>query len=503
LAFFRVEQRSGSEKLARPVKLARRAPRVEARIAVIGYPAQDPRIPEPELMRKIFDDVFETKRLAPGAVTSVRPERFGHDSSTLGGNSGSLVLDLSSGEAVGVHFSGGFLRSNFAVRADIVADRLATAQGELRRSRAVVAAAVSRSALVSRRSAFEGATMQNRTSNGSLTFTIPVTVTVSLGGLGAPSLAPVTAGRRAAEPALDLDAGAAGDDGETEDDEATAASYRDRKGYDEDFLGEDMVVSLPRVVKKKNDVLTFENGNGKDLVLRYQHFSVVMSKSRRLCFFSAVNIDGGKSKKTKRPAWRFDPRIPKALQIKDECYGNPPKFSRGHMTRREDPAWGSATEAALGNDDSMHVTNAVPQMQAFNSPIWLALEDYALQHAREDKMAISVFTGPYFKRSDPTLFGVKVPTSFWKIIAFVHDDTGELCATGYEMADDEVGEEFVFGQFTSPQLKRTTQVSIAAIAAKAGLDLGELPAVDAFADEEEAVGVRPYLESLEQIRFIR
>ena len=30
----------------------------------------------------------------------------------------------------------------------------------------------------------------------------------------------------------------------------------------------------------------------------------------------------------------------------------------------------------------MHVTNTTPQMQAFNSPIWLALEDYALQHAQ-------------------------------------------------------------------------------------------------------------------------
>ena len=68
-----------------------------------------------------------------------------------------------------------------------------------------------------------------------------------------------------------------------------------------------------------------------------------------------------------------------------ECYGNPPKFSRGHMTRREDPVWGKPDEAALGNADSMHVTNVTPQMQSFNAPIWLGLEDYALQHARRTK----------------------------------------------------------------------------------------------------------------------
>ena len=81
----------------------------------------------------------------------------------------------------------------------------------------------------------------------------------------------------------------------------------------------------------------------------------------------------------------------------------------------------------------MHVTNTTPQMQAFNAPIWLALEDYALGHAKEDEMKISVFTGPYFDDHDPEMYGVRIPRAFWKIIAFVHDETGELCATGYEM----------------------------------------------------------------------
>ena len=103
------------------------------------------------------------------------------------------------------------------------------------------------------------------------------------------------------------------------------------------------------------------------------------------------------------------------------------------MTRREDPGWGSPTTAKRGNDDSMHVTNTTPQMQAFNAPIWLALEDYALQHAREDEMKISVFTGPYFTDNDPEMYGVWIPVAFWKVIAFIHDRTGKLCATGYEM----------------------------------------------------------------------
>ena len=82
------------------------------------------------------------------------------------------------------------------------------------------------------------------------------------------------------------------------------------------------------------------------------------------------------------------------------------------MTRREDPVWGDVDTAELGNADSMCVTNTTPQMQAFNSPIWLALEDYALDHARSDAMRISVFTGPYFAEDDPTRYGVRIPLRF-------------------------------------------------------------------------------------------
>jgi endonuclease G, mitochondrial len=49
-----------------------------------------------------------------------------------------------------------------------------------------------------------------------------------------------------------------------------------------------------------------------------------MSTTRRLCRFSAVNIDGNRPKKLARVGWRTDPRIPANVQIKAECYGNRP-----------------------------------------------------------------------------------------------------------------------------------------------------------------------------------
>ena len=38
-----------------------------------------------------------------------------HDASTLGGNSGSAVIDVESGEVIALHFVGADLRANYAV----------------------------------------------------------------------------------------------------------------------------------------------------------------------------------------------------------------------------------------------------------------------------------------------------------------------------------------------------------------------------------------------------
>ena len=279
--------------------------------------------------------------------------------------------------------------------------------------------------------------------------------------------------------------------------EAVPEDYRDRVGYDPRFLGSQFEVPLPMLVgAAAQDVLEFTVDGTTDHVLRYEHFSVVMSRERRLCRFSAVNIDGKNSKRKRRVGWRIDPRIPRTAQIRDECYGDPPRFARGHMTRREDPVWGSDVTAARGNADSMHVTNVVPQMQPFNAGIWLGLEDYALDNAREDDMRISVFTGPFLAASDPIRDGVRIPRRFWKVIAFVHDETGALCATGYTMSQEKfiTQQEFVFGAH------ETAQVSIRSIEQGADVSFGTLVQADPFVEAEEAVS--PRLTDFSQIKFV-
>ncbi len=492
LAFFEFDISSGNSSLAKPIELATTVFETE-NVATIGYPAFDSRIPDTDLMENIYGRIYNKKRLAPGGITRVEQNRLLHNCTTLGGNSGSVVFDLDHGQAVGLHFSGTFLATNYAVRSDVVKkflDRVRSGrvrpQTPTRRSRTSAEAPRTRYTDVSRLS-------------GSASVTVPLTVTISLGGAGERMTA---LSRHRLPPAPSRD-----DEADIEiEEEAAASDYRDRVGYQAHFFGDNFVVELPTVERDADDVLGFDVDGQSETVLHYEHFSVVMCRSRRMCFYSAVNIDGNLSKKSKRGAWKWDPRVPKSQQIMKECYGDPPKFSRGHMTRREDPAWGNT--AKRGNDDSMHVTNATPQMQAFNSPIWLALEDYALDHAREDDMRISVFTGPYFDQGDPVMYGVQIPLAFWKIIAFIHDETGELCATGYEMNQEgslQPEEEFVFGPLTSPHLNVATQVSIRSIEARSGITFDGLASRDPLAGEEERLGgAMPALPlaALEQIRFI-
>lgn len=492
VSFFEIEVIAGDEKLARPIELATRVAQTE-NVAAIGYPAYDSRIPEPDLMERIYGKVYNKKRLAPGGVTRVEETRILHNCTTLGGNSGSVLVDLESGQALGLHYSGSFLTTNYAVRADVVAALLARVRAGGPRTESSARPAPARGAGVT---ATVGTVQARADVLGSLT--IPLTITVSVGDSSA----------TAALPKIAPFAAALGDAsaGEVEGEEGRVEDYRDRGGYQPDFLGVD--VALPSVERDAGDILEFEFGGKTETELRYEHYSVVMNRPRRMCFFSAVNINGNLSKKSKRVGWKWDPRIPKSQQIMNECYGAPPRFSRGHMSRREDPAWGDEAAAKRGNEDSMHVTNTTPQMQAFNAPIWLALEDYALEHAREDGMNISVFTGPYFSEADPTMYGVRIPLSFWKIIAFLHDETGLLCATGYEMNQEASllpEEEFVFGAFTSPQLGKATQVSIRSIAAKSGISFGDLAQFDPLDSGEEgreAVADQPLLLALEQVRFV-
>jgi endonuclease G len=126
MAFLRVDWTSNAEAGKRaPIQLADSLEPAH-NVAVIGYPAKDTRTRIPDEMDRIFGEIYNVKRLAPGDVTDLLEQgRFiAHDCTTLGGNSGSVVLDLQTGKATALHFAGRERDRNFAVAAPVVRTRL-------------------------------------------------------------------------------------------------------------------------------------------------------------------------------------------------------------------------------------------------------------------------------------------------------------------------------------------------------------------------------------------
>jgi V8-like Glu-specific endopeptidase len=121
IAFLRVQRRTGG---TRPpfIPVAESDIAENARVVVVGYPARAPKsvIPDQTEMDRLYRNRYDVKRAAPGYTMSMENQTTRHDCTTLGGNSGSVVLDLETGKAVGLHFAGLYQESNYAVRASVL-----------------------------------------------------------------------------------------------------------------------------------------------------------------------------------------------------------------------------------------------------------------------------------------------------------------------------------------------------------------------------------------------
>lgn len=274
-------------------------------------------------------------------------------------------------------------------------------------------------------------------------------------------------------------------------------SYSKRDGYSPTFVDQRHELPLPKPGRLSSDLAPVTNSGNvasqNGFELKYTHFSVLQSKSRRMPICSAVNIDGEHRIPgvARTDIWRRDPRIALRYQNHRDAYGNQNQglFSRGHMTRREDPNWGDQATAELADMDTFHVTNAAPQQQGFNAGVWLSLEDYVLENTDEADMRVSVLTGPILDDGDPEYFGIKVPVAFFKIVAFKHFRTKKLTTIGYKRSQSsylstKARSRFVFGDFDD------TQVSIAGLAADTGLGLSEWQSHDVMAQAGANLEVR-------------
>jgi endonuclease G, mitochondrial len=280
-------------------------------------------------------------------------------------------------------------------------------------------------------------------------------------------------------------------------------NYDDREGFDESFLG--VPVPLPMLGDDLTaDVVTYTDAHGQEQhVLRYHHYSVVMSHSRKFAFVTAVNIDGHRRFSIDRDAdrWAFDPRIPKDLQVGPPIYARN-DLDRGHLVRRQDPDWGAGLqEAKQANDDTFHFTNCTPQHKDFNRnpQTWHGLEDYILNNASSNQLRVCVFNAPVLAADDPPYRGIQIPRRFWKVVVTRTED-GSLHSSAYMLTQADLvvslEEEFEFGPY------KTFQVPIETIETASNLDFGNLRDADRFPPGlEEDVEPQIELESLADVRL--
>jgi endonuclease G len=264
-----------------------------------------------------------------------------------------------------------------------------------------------------------------------------------------------------------------------------------RTGYQPNFLAVEVALpGLPAALAA--DVTLLSDGTSE---LRYMHYSVVMSASRKLAWFSATNIDGATSVSLSRTdrdpnhpetsdiaeplaadVWWFDGRIPSADQVGATIYDGT-DFDFGHLTRRLDPVWGDPVSTRVANDDTFHLTNCAPQAHALNTGTWAQLEDAVLAAARDHKLKFIVITGPVLNPADPVIREVQIPLSFWKVVGYL--DGANLTAMGFLQSQaDLVTKIGQAAHLTELDKAEQWHVPISDIVGLTTLDFGPLEAAD-------------------------
>lgn len=458
-------------------------------IAVIGYPAFDPRNNAAE-QDKLFDSEYGFKRLQPGELHGrTSAESFGkivspaaHDCSTLGGNSGSCVVDLANGEILALHFGGRYHEKNFAVpsfelaRDGRVVDCGVSFAGSPTGGSPAWSDWWSKADLVEigEEDAVGGdgagstpapapptgrAVSRLQTASDEITIEIPLQITVRLGAPAADDKEPLTGGETA--------------DGGGDIVEALVEPWRDsdyvsRSGYDAYFLG--IEVPMP---KPADESVLAKTRDGRR-ILDYQNFSVAMHGSRRLALFTASNVSADPTQKRPDPRkkytrralsglgkndqerWFLDPRLDDKFQLPDVFFTRDRRaFDKGHIVRRDDVAWGATyDELRRANGDTYHVTNCSPQVAEYNrsgsgKDNWGDLENHVLSTAASQRLA--VFAGPVLAPDDEVFLGAgggrnkiraKIPSRFWKVI--VANTADGLAAFGFVLEQDLAAVEFEF-----------------------------------------------------------
>ncbi len=487
---------------------------VDLDVVTVGYPARDHRN-NPQVQDRVFRSVYDVKRVQPGKLRARRRIRsFGnqvlaltHDCSTLGGNSGSALVDPQTGRVVALHFAGRYLDANFAVPTwELARDRRVVARGlgfagvvepskEVRRAWTTVDVGPPPTTAEPTASAVTTAPSHPAPVT---TLTVPLHITVTLG-----------------DPTPQVSAGVGPGPASTTSAPVEWPSrvpiiyprLNRRGGYWDDFLRlqDDVVLPMPHLTDAGREVAApLEDGTFE---LAYHKFSIVMHKHRRLALFGAAMVDwrphrrkADGRKPTRRQLtglpegyaeeWTNDPRIADEHQLPDVFFTDDrTAFDKGHIVRRDDVVWGNSfREMQKANGDTYHTTNCSPQTAVFNRSSrgvdnWGDLENLVQKQTKEERAV--TFAGPVFADDDPVFVGedlagrveVQIPRRYWKIVVVRGDDGARAFGFVVEQSLDDVELEFAVPQRWTPHMRAIADIEAMC---NGWLDLSYLVPYDQF-----------------------
>lgn len=431
---------TGAE-LPDPLPLSERAAQLDERVCLIGYPAYDSRN-DADAQARYFKGLFDVKRFAPGFVTQAldgaEDSLLQHDCTSLGGNSGSPLISLETGEVVGLHFAGRYGVANSAVGVHTLR---ALKDGKRPLMAGSIVSIETHEPEAAGDGTHEAAFFAKREGYN------PAFLD---GGLAAPwpGIPPVLAAGLAHP--IDEDPG---------------------RPFELRYTHFGVKYHLAR----RQPLITAVNIDGEhpvrikrtgDKWFRDARISVEAQLTRR--DYDDPEIDRGHMVRREDPNW------------------DPAATGPTDVTER----------ARLANDDTFHYTNSALQHSRLNQgkELWLGLEDYILDSARTEGFRACVFTGPVLRPDDPELdSGLQVPQEFWKVVVMPKAGGTALHATAYLLSQGELIrdllekrsrveglEGFVLGPY------RTFQIAISDLAEGIDLDLDHYVEADPL--REHAIG---------------
>lgn len=242
-----------------------------------------------------------------------------------------------------------------------------------------------------------------------------------------------------------------------------------RRGFAADFLA--FPVPLPGYADLvAADLVGLQESGRTD----YCHFSVWLSRPRKLPLCVAWNIDGSRKQSLSRKGIDFvkdDRGGLDTFQHGNELYaGN--DLDRGHVARRDDLVWGDAPEARQANVDSFFFSNMTPQHKAFNQSFlsgkWGLLENAILDDVVLRDLRVSLMAGPVLDPADPPYRGVQIPREFWKAVFFTDDDDGADKVRAFILTQKDLLEQMLPEALTLQEF-RWYQVPLATIEQRVGI----------------------------------